>query len=105
MSVIETKKGDYLNDEQKQIKSQIIGEMLQFFGERITQDSSKFNEQTFSDLLLSVLMTLTRESFYRFVKGCGVTNKAMRTEVIREIFQQMKKDLIAEFDKDDKMKH
>lgn len=60
-------KGDFLTDEQKQIKQDIMESLIDSLFGTLQRKGDKFNEQAMADVIFSCLVMFARESLCKFI--------------------------------------
>ncbi len=68
--------GDFLNDEQKQIKQKIMNDLMDALFSNMKQNTEKFDHQSASDIIFSCLVMFSREVMFGLIIGTGDMSNA-----------------------------
>lgn len=84
--------GNFLNEEQKIIKSDIIHELLNIFNESLRIHNDKFDNQTFMDLIVAVLVIFNREIITKVIRSSNMVE--MGDKIMDNIFNIIKEQVL-----------
>lgn len=86
--IFKAERGNYLNDEQKSIKADIVIDILKIFSAKVEVNKDKFEGINFLDLILSVTIVTSSEMIDSFLR-CYIREED-KEYVVSEITEAIK---------------
>jgi hypothetical protein len=87
----ELKKDHFLNAQQKAVKQKIMEDLLSALYDNLNENANLFDNQSFTDLIGSILVMFNRDVLIRFITNFNLVLQA--DDMMKDIFGYIKQEV------------